>query len=427
MKISLTCLSSAYIFSSLCSNVQSQALSCPDARKEVPLDSTDFDEPAWKDIIEIAFPPWPMSDDDGGCPIYDAVGGTMLSGMFPMAIANKFNPCYYTKAFAGLDPMKGGYPTPIDTHYPYEFAAPFFGQPGDGSTHHCKIDSVSSTKIQSCPKVQEPCPDSSKDCVVITDDYGIGHIPPFVTLNAVKNGYNDCNEDICGTWFDAGSCNIKKSKLDELIIKSFGENGNEIRFGPPKLDEDGTPSPFYYKLEYLEQGNACDDGNCRGPHYCTKEVSDEDVWGDFCPYVHTGDNSGQYRHPHVALAAFELWIANSCPNKPECTKEWLDSPNGFNYGTDSLKATSITWAEMNDNSDPVAQPKVPYEFPNSGEGIYPGLNLYEGYMIKPVPGHYVTEFVASETPVNNNTNAASNLNMWTITSLISCIMFVSLL
>jgi hypothetical protein len=33
---------------------------------------------------------------------------------------------YYTKAFAGLDPMEGGCPTPIDVKCPYEVAAPFF-------------------------------------------------------------------------------------------------------------------------------------------------------------------------------------------------------------------------------------------------------------------------------------------------------------
>lgn len=427
MKISFTFFCAAYILS-LRSNVQVQAIQCPD-RESIPIDLTEgFGEPDWKTILDIAFPPWDMPSD--GCPTYDKVGGALLSGSFPEPVAKKFNPCYYTKAFAGLDPIKGGYPTPIDTHYPYEFAAPFFGQPGDGSTHHCKIDAPSSTPIQSCPKVNKPCANGNKDCVEMTDEYGIGHIPPFVTLNAVKLGYNDCSQDVCdGSWFDieTNGCNIKPSKLDELV-KTYFAVGNVIQFGPPKLDEvTGLPSPFYYKLEYPEQGNACDEGNCRGPHYCSKEVADADVWGDFCPYVHTGENAGQYRHPHLALAAFELWIANSC-FQTYCPSEWLDSPNGVDYGTSTLKSTSITWAEMDDNTSHVAQPKVPYEFPNSGTGNFPGLELYEGNFIKPAPGLYVTEYVASKAPEIPNAGS-KQINMWTaLTSLISCcVMLVSLL
>lgn len=117
------------------------------------------------------------------------------------------------------------------------------------------------------------------------------------------------------------------------------------------------------------------------------------IWGDFCPYVHTGDNSGLYRHPHLALAALELWIANQCmPDK--CASTWLDSPNGQGYGADNAKATSITWCEMDNNTFSIAQPAVPYVWPNSGEGIYPGHDmLYVGEPNKPVPGLYVTEFV----------------------------------
>jgi len=38
-----------------------------------------------------------------------------------------------------LGPALGGYPTPVDTKYVYEFAAPFLKQPGDGSVHHWKV------------------------------------------------------------------------------------------------------------------------------------------------------------------------------------------------------------------------------------------------------------------------------------------------
>ena len=64
----------------------------------------------------------------------------------------------------------------------------------------------------------------------------------------------------------------------------------------------------------------------------------------------------------------------------KCAPQWLDSPNGENYGTDPMASTSITWAEMVDNSDPMAQPAVPYVWPNSGDGVFPGLEALYGDM-----------------------------------------------
>jgi len=326
-----------------------------------------------------------------GCPRLDEVGGQLANdSVFPTAQDRKFNPCYYTKAFAGLDPTKGGYPTPIDTHYPYEFAAPFLGQPGDGSTHHCPHDASDTTPIQSCPQVKTGCGDDIKDCVKYSDEHGYGHFPPFVPLAAVKNAYNEDSSDVC-EWFDynTSGCNIPKSTMDKLVYASFGV-GDTIQFQPPILI-DGEPSSTYYRLEYIDQDGACGD-NCRGPHHCSEEVATEDIWGDFCPYVHTGEKAGMYRHPHIALAALELWIANKCmPEK--CSSTWLDSPNGQNYGAPNT-STTITWSAMQDENDPISQPAVPYVWPNSAAGLFPGLELYNGKLIKPAAGSYVMEYVA---------------------------------
>ena len=186
------------------------------------------------------------------------------------------------------------------------------------------------------------------------------------------------------------------------MYETFGDDG-KVKFTPPKILEDLPPSDpksTYYKLEYLDDPVACANNNCRGPHYCSKGAADADIWGDFCPYIHTGENSGLYRHPHVALAALELMIANKC--KPNvCPTTWLDSPNGKNYGEDKMTSTSITWAEMDNNEDHMAQPALPYKWPNSGKGIYPGHELYGKSMIKPATGQYVTKFVSDqvvETP-----------------------------
>mmetsp|Transcript_4917 Transcript_4917/g.6158 ORF Transcript_4917/g.6158 Transcript_4917/m.6158 type:complete len:247 (-) Transcript_4917:735-1475(-) len=146
----------------------------------IPVNEDDFGEPDWEAILELAFPTW--APPANGCPRLKELGGDFVEGydVFPTPEDGKFNPCYYTKAFAGLDPKLGGYPTPIDTHYPYEFAAPFMMQPGDGSTHHCQQDAID---IGACPKLGKDC---GPDCASITDNYGIGHIPPFGKLVEIE-------------------------------------------------------------------------------------------------------------------------------------------------------------------------------------------------------------------------------------------------
>jgi len=270
-----------------------------------------------------------------------------------------------------------------------------------GSTHHCPINSKDDTKIQSCPKINSPCANGEKDCVEVTDKYGIGHIPPFVALAALEDEYKSCNgdtRDFCSEWFDydTDKCNIKPSVWTKLVYAYFSSDEQTIKFDPPILIDE-MPSRTYYKLEYIGEpdefvDNVCDEGTCRGPHYCSKKVADEDIWGDFCPYVHTGPNSGQYRHPHIALAALELWFANQCMPSL-CPKEWLQSPNAEGYGKTET-STSITWAEMEDNKNPMSQPQVPYQWPNSNDGIFPGHDeLYGDSDLKSVNGFYVLEKV----------------------------------
>ena len=74
---------------------------------------------------------------------------------------------------------------------------------------------------------------------------------------------------------------------------SQGTEENNVKFPGPVLI-DGEPSDTYYRLEYLGQSPDCDAGNCRGPHYCSVEAAEAGgIWGDWCPYIHTGENSGQ--------------------------------------------------------------------------------------------------------------------------------------
>jgi hypothetical protein len=352
----------------------------PDDLDDLPTNADDFGEPDWERIIEIAFPTWDVPAN--GCPRRDGLDGPLLDeySTFPTPETGKWNPCYYTKAFAGLSPELGGYPTPIDTKYPYEFAAPYNQQPGDGSTHHCPEDAPADIDVGSCPKVKLDC---GPDCVELSTDNEfspIGHIPPFVPLAAIKRAYSSGEHDICNDWFDFDTrgCHITIDKLDELVIADFGV-GNTIQFQPPILLE-GVPSSTYFKLEYGGESPACDKGNCRGPHYCSEDVANAGgIWGDFCPYVLTGENAGLYRHPHLALAALELWIANQCmPSK--CPSKWLDSPDGDGYAKTVKDTTGIVWIEMDDNKDPMAQPALPYQWPNKEEdgSIFPGINALYG-------------------------------------------------
>jgi hypothetical protein len=246
--------------------------------------------------------------------------------------------------------------------------------------------------IGSCPILGATC---GPDCAEI-GRYGIPHIPAFVPLAAVKSAYkdavhNDCQKDICSKWFnyDTNRCDIQKAVLDELVFNSFG-NGDTIKFEPPVV-LNGKPSNTYFRLHFGEESPACDNGNCQGAHYCsTKVAQEENIWGDFCPYVHTGPNAGKYRHPHIAFAALQQWIAHECmPDK--CDSTWDEGP----FGYPPTVSTSITWCEMQDNDSHWSQPRVPYEWPidtvASGDSNLPGPNLYYGF--KAAPGVYVNELV----------------------------------
>ena len=70
--------------------------------------------PEITEVMELAFPTWNV----------DKKGKRVEGG-------GKWNPNYLTKRWNGLDPALGGYPTPIDTRYPFEFAAAFKGESDD--------------------------------------------------------------------------------------------------------------------------------------------------------------------------------------------------------------------------------------------------------------------------------------------------------
>ena len=62
---------------------------------------------------------------------------------------------------------------------------------------------------------------------------------------------------------------------------------------------------------------------------------------------------------------------------------------------------------MDDNQNPIAQPLVPYEWPNVGSGVFPGLVLYGDSTSKSTPGVYVNEFV--ELPAQASVTSAGQM------------------
>ena len=51
---------------------------------------------------------------------------------------------------------------------------------------------------------------------------------------------------------------------------------------------------------------------------------DADVNKDWCPYIFFGPKRGKYRHPHIAYAAVEVWLAKQAlPD--QCGETWDDN------------------------------------------------------------------------------------------------------
>ena len=93
----------------------------------------------------------------------------------------------------------------------------------------------------------------------------------------------------------------KKAHPNAIAVECFEQHSGDVSLYP----------------DYLEVGHG-------SPHYCTKEGKAADVYNDWCPYIFFGPNRGKYRHPHIAFAAVETYLANLVmPNK--CGTTWDDS------------------------------------------------------------------------------------------------------
>jgi hypothetical protein len=297
-------------------------------------------------LIDTAFPPWDIDANE------NRIAGS----------GGKWNPIYLTKRWNGLDSSKGGYPTEVDTRYPFYFAAAFMGQPGGGGNRHCPKDAPDDHPIHKCPKVETI---SDHDA-----QYGPGHIPPHISLSSVRRGYAAAcdatkGEKTIADWFDFNSdtpCDIKKDKLLELVRRYYPRDPvtGAVEYPSPKTP--GTPE--YYELEFPSETGS--------PHYCKAEFLALDLNSDFCPYIYEGENRGKYRHPHIALASVQQYLASAL-NPTVCGKQWSD------YGKYPADPDmSIAFCEM-ESDDGDAQPVIPYTWPENGNPKIknvPGLTLW---------------------------------------------------
>mmetsp|Transcript_51034 Transcript_51034/g.56993 ORF Transcript_51034/g.56993 Transcript_51034/m.56993 type:complete len:202 (-) Transcript_51034:112-717(-) len=92
-------------------------------------------------INNLAFPNWCLkggtgSDAEERVSCNDAAKGEANGQINPKL----FTPIYLTFKNSGGAPELGGYPTNTDIQYVYEFAAPFLGQAGGGTSDQCPED-----------------------------------------------------------------------------------------------------------------------------------------------------------------------------------------------------------------------------------------------------------------------------------------------
>jgi hypothetical protein len=356
--------------------------------------------PPIQDLIEKAYPTWCIDEQENRLLDLETCADGTPNG--------RFSPLYFTKQHSGGDPALGGYPTNIDIHYAFEFAAPYMGQACAGSPHMCdEAFDGTSINCKKCPKLHT------------ADDngpYGPGHVPPHISLAAVSRAYQESAGGDVADWFDyeSNACRILPHKLLGLIRLYYPRDPETgIAYYPPPFSEAGGAYPLEFvnlagescekeaakhntagKLDcfedhsgdvslfpdYLEVGHG-------SPHYCTIEGKAADVNPDYCPYIFFGPYRGKYRHPHIAFSAVEVYLSNLLmPDK--CGTTWDDSSYPMEVDT------TVAFPFMSDvpQGGILVDPQQP-TIDSEGMWIWPGP---EGTKRKPVEGNFAINLYALE-------------------------------
>jgi len=319
--------------------------------------------PEINSLMNRAFPMWEVDSD-----------GKRLETKSCTVDSCEWNPFYVTKRYDGLHPDLGGHPTDIDVGYAFFGGSPFGGQPYAGTPHHCGRCDANNKKAKSCPKV-ETVDDSGP--------YGPGHVPPHISLASLTWGVQDglfTSEEM----FDYGTskCRVSPHVLLKMIREYYPRvDGEKVPYPPPIEPEGGD-----YQYEF-PAGNGIDNQTrpyAPGPpHWCTEEMYASGQWDGVCPYVFEGPDAGKYRHPHVAYAALEVFLAHKAmPEK--CGETWLENNPEF-LDVDRV-TTDTAFPEMSNDyasntsvENWLGQPVLPWKYDSGPEKAVAGLVTTEFY------------------------------------------------
>lgn len=183
----------------------------------------------------------------------------------------------------------------------------------------------------------------------------------FVTI--LQRVYHDGGFGNPSEWFDyaQNACRVLPSALLPMIRAYFPRDGDgSVSYPPPFTNEGGPGHPYGgtypYPLEFVNLvGDSCTNEQDKfpsaecyedhsggdatdypdyllpghgSPHYCSVDAMGADVNKDWCPYIFWGPNRGKYRHPHIAFAAVESWLAHKV--MPDMCAEAWDLNDGKN-------------------------------------------------------------------------------------------------
>jgi len=303
--------------------------------------------------------------------------GKRLETKLCSADSCEWNPFYVTKRYDGLHPDYGGHPTDIDVGYPFFGGSPFGGQPYYGTPHHCGRCDSDSVKAKDCPKIET------------TNDVGPngpGHVPPHISLASLTWGVEDHlfkRHDMFD--YEKYECRIVPDVLLSMIRTYYPRiEGEVVKYPPPIVPEGGD---FQYEFPAGNGLNNQKPPYAPGPpHWCTEEMYKSGHWDGVCPYVFEGPDAGKYRHPHIAYAALEVYLANKyMPDR--CSTTWLKNNPDF-LDQDRI-STDTAFPKMSaDGAGPktvehwLGQPVVPWSYDSGDAKTTPGVFATDIYFSK---------------------------------------------
>ncbi|CAK0823472.1 unnamed protein product [Prorocentrum cordatum] len=353
--------------------------------------------PELNSFMDIAWPKWEVDDD---C--------NRLETKPCSADSCEWNPCYVTAMYDGLHPDYGGHPTENDVKYYFYAAAPFDGQPYGGTAQHCELDAPDDVKKVDCPKIE-----------TLTDDgpNGPGHIPPHIALYSFKWAV-EAKLYALGDMFeyDDWECKVNPNILLKMIRHYFPRTEGEKVAYPAPYTEAGGSYPYEFPAG-RGLGNQTPPYEPGSAHWCTDDFLATGLPTAFCPYIFEGPDKGQYRHPHIAFAALQNYLANlAMPDK--CSEIWLENNPDF-LSSDRITTKKAFPKMSNDDADNktflnwIGQPDLPWSYD-------PGSAKNAEVMLATVTRGYLT-FDGSVGLVASGAVAAAPLGA----ALIGCVIFLA--